>query len=87
MEELTGESWQGIGLVGVLALLLVREVLSFLRDQRNGHNNLGNEISRLQASITTLNETLVNVIIETRATRQEVGEIRRDLDEVKERLR
>ena len=93
MENLNYPEWTSIGMVGVLALLLVREVFSFLRDQRNGKfeagkavGNLEGEIIRLNASIGALTEALTQVIIECRATQQEVREVRKDIDELKGRL-
>lgn len=93
MENLEG-AWQSIGVVGILALFLVREVLGFLKESRNGKfesgktiGTLETELRRLNASITNLTETLTNVILECRATQSEVREVRRDIDELKGRLK
>jgi len=93
MQELSGPEWTSIGMVGVLALLLVREVFAFLKSQPGKSSSnleldlLMNEIRRLNASITSLTEALTNVIVECRETKNSVAEIRRDLDELKGRIK
>ena len=93
MNEVTNYEWTNIGIVGVLSLLLVREVFAFLKanpskfESGKAVGNLENEIRRLNASITALTETLTNVILECRATQAEVREVRRDIDELKGRLK
>ena len=91
--ELSGPEWTSIGMVGVLALLLVREVFAFLKsspgkfESGKAIGQLENEIARLSASISGLNEALTSILVETRATQAEVREIRRDIDELKGRLK
>ena len=93
MEELSGPEWTSIGMVGVLALLMVREVFAFLKstpgkfESGKAIGQLENEIARLSASISGLNEALTSILVETRATQAEVREIRRDIDELKGRLK
>lgn len=93
--------WASIGIVGVFALLLVREVFAFLGGMKLKENGskaawliestkaitqLENEMRKLNHSINNLSQVLGNLTHEVKATRAEVKECRKDIEELKGRL-
>lgn len=94
-------SFTSIGIVGVFALLLVREVFSFLEGQKLKENGskaawliesakamtqLENEMKKLNHSINNLTQVLTGLTQEARMTRAEVQECRKDIEEMKGQL-
>ena len=87
MESIT-EDWGQLSLAGLLLLLVLREVFTYLKTAKNGSPQwqiarLETEISKLSVACTNLNIVLVNLTNEVKATRQEVKEARKDLEEMK----
>lgn len=88
-----------LGITGALSLLLVREVLSFVKSYKNGGAtthlvesakhaaNLENELRKLNHAITNLSQILSNMHHEIKSLQAEIRECRRDIDSLNERIK
>ena len=88
--------WGSIGIVGVLALLLLREVLGFLGTRMGNGNHLTEqakaaatleaELRKLSHAISNLAQILNGLTHEMKLTQAELKEARRDIEELKRRI-
>ncbi len=87
-----------LGITGALSLLLVREVLSFVKSYKSGGTthlvesakhaaNLENELRKLNHAIANLTQILSNMHHEIKSLQAEIRECRKDIDELRERLK
>lgn len=94
---MTEPEWTSIGIVGVLSLLLLREVLGFLKttgrtgsavaDQAKAAAALEAELRKLSHAIANLTQILHALSHEMKATQQEVRECRKDIEDIQRRLK
>jgi len=94
-----GTPWGELSLAGILLLLVLREVFSFLKTTKNGNGStsawaiesaksfgsMTTEIRKLNHAISNLSQILQLLSHEVKATRAQVKEARRDIEELKRR--
>lgn len=94
-----GTPWGELSLAGILLLLVLREVFSFLKASRNGNGSptawaiesaksfgiMTAEIRKLNQSLADLSTILQTLSHEVKATRAQVKEARKDIEELKRR--
>ena len=85
-----GTPWGELSLAGILLLLVLREVFSFLKASKNGNGvtqwmTMAEEIRKLNQNIANLSQILQALSHEVKATRAQVKEARRDIEELKRR--
>lgn len=88
--------WTSIGIVGVLSLLLLREVLNFLstrlgttgslNEQAKAAATLEAELRNLSTAISSLAKILNTLTHEMKLTQAELKEARKDIEELKRRI-
>lgn len=91
--------WEQIGIAGILIVIILREVFNFLRSRNgNGHatawaleysrefGSMTTEMRKLNHSIAQLSQTLNCLSHEAKATRAQVKEVRKDIEELDRRL-
>lgn len=89
--------WQSIGVVGILALFLVRETFQFLQQNKTHGKSaieaaragaeLQAELRKLVHAINNLSQIAQNLTHEMKSTQAEVRECRKDIEEIQRRLK
>ncbi|MEO2122088.1 MAG: hypothetical protein ABGY10_01975 [bacterium] len=96
-----GTPWGELGIAGILIVIVLREVFNFLRSRNgNGHStatawalessrefgSMTTEMRKLNHSIAQLSQTLNCLSHEAKATRAQVKEVRKDIEELDRRM-
>jgi len=94
-----GTPWGELSLAGILMVLVLREVFSFLKTRPNGSGHadswaletaksvgsMTTEVRKLNHAIANLSQVLQSLSGDVKATKSHVKEVRKDIDEMNRR--